>query len=583
MKRWTAFVLGLVLLAQISLGQTVPNKPAAEKTADKPPAKPETTPKIQWKVPRPNIVLIVADDLGFSDLGCYGSDLRTPNLDRLARRGIRFSQFYTAAQCCPTRAALLTGLYPHQTGIGHMMDDLSRPAYRGNLNQSCVTAAELLSAAGYQTMMCGKWHVTRYENAATATKINWPTQRGFEQFFGTLGDGGSYFQPPTLTRGSNPSPISPDFYYTDAISDQAGRYIEQASRLTNKPFFLYVAYTAPHWPLQARPELISRYRGKFAVGWDDIRQDRIQRQTSLGLIRREWRLSTRDSRVPMWEQAADRDWQQRRIEVYAAQVDSLDQGVGRILEKLQQYGFEQNTLVVFLSDNGASADELGTDPTGLPVAAKTRDGRPVRVGNIPGVAPGDEATFQSYGVGWANVSNTPFRGYQRSVYEGGIASPLIVSWPAIMPEAGHVVHDLAHVIDIVPTLVDAARTQYPTLMAGRDIRPMEGESLMPILFGSRRIRGPMFWEHEGNRAIRDGRWKLLARQGGPWELYDMDADRTEMNDMVKRFQVIAKDLYSEYQTWAKRVGVEPWGAQTEQPAAKPSGTFQPRRAPGTSL
>ncbi len=507
----------------------------------------------------PNIVLILADDLGYSDIGCYGSEIATPHLDRLAKEGVRFTQFYNTARCCPTRAALLTGLYPHQAGVGHMTEDQNRPGYRGNLHRECVTIAELLRAAGYQTMMCGKWHVTRY-TAQAGPKHTWPLQRGFEKFFGTIAGGGSYFNPVTLCRDNEFVAPSGEFYKKDAIAEQAAQYIDQAAR-AGRPFFLYVAFTAPHWPLHAKPADLARYRGKYASGWDVVRDQRHKRMIQLGVVRPEWPLTPRDERVRPWVEVPHRAWHERRMEVYAAQVDSLDQGVGRILEELRRTGQEHKTLVMFLSDNGACAEEIAAAWRNPVIPDKTLDGRPVQVGNDTNFLPGDADTFQSYGVPWANVSNTPFRLYKHWVHEGGIATPLICRWPSVLRGNGRLTHQVGHVIDLMPTCLEAARVKYPASFGGYRLKPLEGTSLLPILRGETLTRGMLFWEHEGNRAVRDGKWKLVARHRGPWELYDMEADRTEMNDLAAKFPALVTYMAKAYEEWAKRAGVEPWGGR----------------------
>ena len=509
--------------------------------------------------PQPNIVLIMADDLGFSDLGCYGSEILTPNLDRLAKDGLRFTQFYNCARCCPTRAALLTGLYPHQAGVGHMMDDYGRehPGYRGNLSTDCVTIAQVLQTAGYQTMICGKWHVTRLVDRE-GPKYNWPLQRGFEKFYGTIHGGGSYFDPPTLTRDDGfVRPLGADYYYTDAISQQAAEYIEQAAAV-KKPFFLYVAYTAPHWPLHAPPEVIARYRGRYANGWDALREERHKRMIALRIVKAQWPLTPRDPRVRAWQQNPYKAWQQRRMEVYAAQIDVMDRGIGRIMEKLRQLGAEQNTLVMFLADNGGCAEEIASSSKGLSISEKTRGGRAVQVGNDPNVMPGGEDTYQSYGIAWANASNTPFRLYKHWVHEGGIATPLVVRWPAVIARGGELTDQPGHVVDIMPTCLAAAKVPYPTVYRASPLPPLAGQSLLPVFQGLPRQWGPIFWEHEGNRAVRDGKWKLVSRFPGSWELYDLEVDRTEMNDLAAKFPVVVQDLSRQYEAWAKRSNVEPW-------------------------
>jgi arylsulfatase len=507
----------------------------------------------------PNIVLILADDLGFSDLGCYGSEMLTPNLDRLARGGLRFTQFYNCGRCCPTRAALLTGLYPHQAGVGHMMDDFRRPGYRGNLNRECATIAEVLKTGGYQTMMVGKWHVTRH-NGPEGPKFNWPISRGFEKFYGTIHGAGSYFDPISLCRDDHfVHEGSETYYYTDALSDQAVQYIEGASR-AGKPFFLYVAYTAPHWPLHAPKDVLARYRGKYAAGWDALRKERYDRMISMGLIKRTWPLTPREPSVRPWELNQLKPWQQQRMEVYAAQVDVMDRGIGRIVDRLQKLGLERNTLLMFLADNGGCAEEVSETWTGPHIPAKTPSGRAVLAGNNPNIPPGGADTYQSYGIAWANASNTPFRLYKHFVHEGGIATPLIVSWPSMIRSGGSLIHEPGHVIDILPTCLDVAKLPYPRNLGGYSLAPVAGQSLLPLWQGQKRPPRPLYWEHEGNRAVRDGKWKLVARHAGPWELYDIEADRTEMNDLAAKFPAIVKDLVQQYDAWAKRSNVEPWNA-----------------------
>ena len=499
---------------------------------------------------RPNIVLIMNDDMGFSDLGCYGSEIRTPNIDRLAKEGVRFTQFYNTARCCPTRSSLLTGLYPHQTGVGHMVDNPKPfPGYTGDLNLNCVTIAEALKPAGYQTFMSGKWHVT----PVTSSKHNWPLQRGFDKYYGIIHGAADYFNPVTLTRDNDPvQPDKPDYYFTDAIAENAISYIESASK--DRPFFLYTAFTSPHWPLHAPESDIARYRGRYKDGWDALRQERRKRMIELGIIDRRWPLTPRDSRVPEWKDAPDKEWQQRRMEVYAAQIDRMDQNIGRILAALRKTGQEQNTLVLFLADNGGCAEELGPKAGGLHVPKQTRDGRPVRVGNLPAVMPGAEDTYQSYGVAWANATNTPFRLYKHWVHEGGISTPFIARWPSTIKRKNTLTKQVGHLVDVMATCVDVAGAKYP----GAPVQPMEGKSLLPTFQGKPIADRKLYWEHEGNRAIRDGKWKLVSRHPKGWELYDMEADRTELNDLSAKMPEKTAQLLRDYEAWAKRCGVVPW-------------------------
>jgi arylsulfatase len=505
---------------------------------------------------RPNIVLILADDMGFSDLGCYGGEIRTPNIDSLAHQGVRFTQFYNTARCCPTRASILTGLYPHQAGIGHMVDNPKPfPGYRGDLSRNAVTIAEALKPAGYQTLMSGKWHVT----PVTESKHNWPRQRGFDRYYGIIHGAADYFNPVTLTRDNEKEPVDkPGYYFTDAIASNAADFITSAAKKKD-PFFLYAAFTAPHWPLHALESDIARYKGRYKDGWDNLRQERLKRQVEMGIIDKRWPLTDRDPTVAPWKDAADKEWQQRRMEVYAAQVDRLDQGVGRILEALRQSGQENNTLVLFLADNGGCAEELGPKARGLHVPAKTFDGKPVKPGNIPGVMPGSEETYQSYGVPWANLSNTPFRLYKHWVHEGGIATPLIARWPGVIRRENTLTHEPGHLIDVMATCVDVAGAKYPESFNGERITPLEGKSLRPVFeTGKRTGHNAIFWEHEGNRAVRQGKWKLVSRRPGGWELYDLEADRTEMQDLAAKNPQRVSAMSALYDQWAARSQVEPW-------------------------
>ncbi len=505
---------------------------------------------------RPNIILIMADDMGFSDIGCYGGEIRTPNLDGLARRGVRFTQFYNTARCCPTRASLLTGLHAHQTGVGHMVDNPKPfPGYTGDLSRRAVTIAEVLREAGYRTAMSGKWHVT----PVTQSKHNWPLQRGFERYYGIIHGGASYFDPVTLTRGNDPvPPEGKDYYFTDAIAENAANFIGEFAP-GGQPFFLYVAFTAPHWPLHALEADIARYRNRYRDGWDALRLERHRRMIRMGLVDAKWPLTPRDPRAPAWKDAPNKEWEAMRMAVYAAQVDRMDQGIGRILAKLRETGADKNTLIMFLSDNGGCAEEINPKWKGLHIPSHTRDGRPVRVGNTPGVMPGPEDTYQSYGIPWANASNTPFRLYKHWVHEGGIATPFIASWPGFIPANNGITHQPGHIIDVMATCVEAGRARYPSEFRGEKIIPLEGRSLMPIFEGGRRPgHSEMFWEHEGNRAVRQGKWKLVSRHPEKWELYDMEADRTELNNLADKHPEKAAELAALYEKWAARAGVVPW-------------------------
>ena len=511
--------------------------------------------------PRPNIVVVLADDMGYSDIGCYGGEIETPHLDALAAGGLRFTQFYNGARCCPTRASLITGLYPHQVGVGHMTSeganegqDKGSPGYKGELSEACATLAEVLRSAGYQTLMSGKWHVGTFQGT-------WPRDRGFDRYYGILRGASNYFRPsPDKLLMLDRTPIEPpeDFYATDAFTDHAIEFLRGTEERDERPFFLYLAYTAPHWPLHAHPEDVARYRGKYLQGWDALRSARLGRMREMGILDERWALTARDA--PAWdglpeERRAELD---HRMALYAAQVDRMDQGVGRVVATLEQLGELEDTLILFLVDNGGCA-EGGNFGGGPKEQLGTRKGY-----------------MLSYGRGWANASNTPFRRYKHWVHEGGIASPLIVHWPAGIEARGELRHQVGHLVDVMATCVDVSGAEYPTERAGRAVPPMEGTSLVPALADEPLERGALFWEHEGNVAVRRGDWKLVARHGGEWELYDLAADRTETVDLAHEHPELARELQALHSRWAERCGVLPW------PPRRPAGYRpSPRAYPAT--
>jgi arylsulfatase len=512
----------------------------------------------------PNILIILNDDMGFSDIGCYGGEIETPNLDRLARGGLRYSQFYNTARCSPSRASLLTGLHPHQTGIGILTYDMGPEGYSGDLSRSCVTIAEVLKSRNYKSYLSGKWHVAK---SLTQPTDAWPLHRGFDAFFGTIIGAGSFYNPNTLTRGDqnveHEAEQDPAFFYTDAISDRAAEYIRTHRRdYPGAPFFEYVAYTAPHWPLHAHEKDIAKYKGRFDAGWDRLREERLARLVRSGIIHPAWQLTDRDPSQPPWTDAEHREWLLRCMEVYAAQVDRMDQGIGRILQALEDTGQLDDTLILFLSDNGACAEDIPEGVTAkelvdeLMIAkATTRTGEPVRFGNDPSIMPGGEDTYQSYGTAWANLSNTPFRLYKHWVHEGGIATPLIVHWPRGIEEAGGLRHHPGQLPDIMATILDVTGAAYPQEYEGHRIPACEGESLVPSFVSDPGERGPLFWEHEGNAAVRVGNWKLVRNYPGPWELYDLETDRTEMHDLAVQQPERVREMSALYAAWAKRCGV----------------------------
>ena len=530
---------------------------------------------------RPNIVLIMSDDMGYSDLGCYGGEIQTPNLNKLAAGGLRFTQFYNTGRCCPTRASLLTGLYPHQAGVGWMMTDRGFDGYRGELNNRCVTIAEAVKPAGYTTYAVGKWHVTKHIQPE-GPKFNWPLQRGFDRFYGTITGAGSFYDPGTLTRDN--SMISPfadpeyqpdQYYYTNAISDHAIRFIsEHKEQQADKPFFMYVAYTCAHWPMHALEKDIAKYHGKYNKGYAAYRKARFARMKELGLIGSDWELSPQKGN---WKNVKHKEWEAACMEVYAAMIDNMDQNIGRIVETLKATGNYENTLILFLQDNGGCQETVGRKGDGkrpaeatLPPIAKEavrldivpkqdRAGVPTLQG--PNVMPGPAETYIAYGINWANVSNTPFREYKHFVHEGGISTPLIAHWPKGISRKGELEPQPGHLIDIMATCVDLAQANYPAKASGHPIQPMEGVSLTPAFSGkSLGRKEPIFWEHEGNRAIRAGRWKLVAKENQPWELYDMETDRTEMHDLTAKFPERVAEMSHQWDTYAKRAAVLPLGA-----------------------
>jgi len=490
--------------------------------------------------PRPNVIIIMADDMGFSDVGCYGSEIHTPNIDRLAAEGVRFTQFYNTARCCPTRASLLTGLYPHQAGIGHMVGDYGYPGYRGFLSDRCVTIAEVLRKAGYATLMSGKWHVGE-------KRPHWPCDRGFERYFGLISGGSNYWR---LDKGRqmalDNTPYTPPetFFMTDAFADHAVQFIDAHGR-GEKPFFLYLPFTAPHWPLHAHPQDVAKYKSKYMIGWDELRRRRHKRMIELGLVDARWRLTPRDTQAKAWADVENKADLDLKMAVYAAQIDRMDQGIGRVLAKLRELKIERNTLVMFLADNGGCAERVDRGKKGVP--------------------PGPADSFLSYGLPWANASNTPFRRYKHWVHEGGISTPLVARWPDVI-KPDQMTHQPGHLIDLMATCVDVAGATYPKTRNGKPITPLEGKSLLPIFQGkTRKGHDAIYWEHEGNRAVRQGKWKLVARhpgrrarRPGPWELYDLEADRTELNDLAGTHPEKVGQLAAVYDAYAERAAVRPW-------------------------
>ncbi len=532
----------------------------------------------------PNIILIMGDDMGYSDIGCYGGEINTPNLDALAAAGIRFTQFYNTARCCPTRASLLTGLYPQQAGVGHMVNDRGTPAFQGDLSDQAVTIAEALKGAGYSTYMSGKWHVTPYiiENP---DKKNWPRQRGFDRFFGMISGAGSLYDPRSLTLENEYVAPREGFYCTTDFTNYGVQYIEEHS--SENPFFLYLAYTAAHWPMHAPAEAIAKYKGYYDEGWDALRQKRYERMKEIGLIKPSWTLTPRDSFVAPWSDTiADKAWELANMEVYAAMVEEMDKGIGQIVASLERKGELENTLIFFLQDNGACAEELqwvraqpdekdlipmqpGELQTQM-VPTITRDGKPIKV--MKEAWPGPPEGYTAYGLNWANASNTPFREYKHWVHEGGIATPLIAHWPAGISDKGVFRTTPTHLIDIMATCVAVGGGDYPDSYNGQAIQPMEGKSLLPVFAADQLDREAIYWEHEGNRAVRMGKWKLISKASkkksflwdkvdelalSDWELYDMEEDRTETQNIAATHPDLVSQMADMWLAWGKRTGIVP--------------------------
>lgn len=539
---------------------------------------------------KPNVVFVLADDMGFSDLGCYGGEIRTPSIDRLAASGLRYTQMYNSARCCPSRAALLTGLHPHQAGIGWMdFGGIGSPRtpgvfrgwlerrgrYQGWLDPATATIAEVLRPAGYRTMLSGKWHVAGNVNRDELHLFDprrpeppvTPTQRGFDEFFGLLNGADSYFVPSMVMDGDEVVDVDRgDFYLTDAITDRAVDMIRRATA-DDVPFFCLVAYTAPHWPLQALEEDIARYESTYRSGWDVTRAERHERLRDFGLLDPRWSIAPRDPDSYAFEGARYPEWEALRMAVYAAQVDRMDQGVGRIVDALTAAGAFDDTVVMVCSDNGGCSELLKEDAEGDDVrryGGTTRDGRVIQVGNRPDLAPGGADTFMSYDLPWANASNSPFRRYKSWVHEGGISTPFIVHWPSGIAEPGLRRAPL-HFIDVLPTLAELAGAPLPTERDGLELPTAQGESFVSTFASDdwRRARD-LWFEHEGNRALRDETWKLVSRFPDSWELYQIEDDRTEMRDLAGAEPARLRRMISSWEERAGQVGVrsdldEVWG------------------------
>ena len=490
---------------------------------------------------KPNIIIVLVDDMGFSDIGCYGGEIETPNLDRLAAKGLRFTQFYNSGRCCPTRASLMTGRHPHQVGIGHMTEPPGSPLgitgpYQGYLNDNCVTIAEVLRGAGYHTMMSGKWHLGMH------LKKSWPLQRGFDRYYGCLSGACNYFKPGGgrgITLDNEPVGTDKDFYATDSFTDTACRFITEASLKDDRPFFLYLAYNAPHWPLNSKWEEYLKYKGRYTGGWEDLMRTRLAKQEAIGLF--DGNIKPAPHVGPKWASlgARQRENLDAIMAAYAGCIDSIDQNIGKLTRHLDTLGRLDNTVIFFLSDNG-SCQEGGRFGKGTEAMIKNPP-----LETVGGVR---------LGLAWANASNTPFRLYKHFVHEGGACTPMIAYWPSGIPKgrAGSFVRQTAYLPDFMATCVDLAGATYP-----RSAPPCEGTSMVPLLKGGTQPIhvDPIFWEHEGNAAMRWGKWKLVREYKKPWELYDIEADRAEMNDLAKKETEKAAAMIKLWTTWARANGV----------------------------
>jgi arylsulfatase A-like enzyme len=495
---------------------------------------------------KPNMIVILADDMGFSDLGSFGSEIHTPNLDRLAGEGLKITQFYNSGRCCPSRAALLTGLYPHQAGVGDMVQDKGSPAYQGYLSEHCVTIAQLLKTVGYHTIVSGKWHVGLVSSALAHN-------RGFDKSFTMQNNGSSYFNSDPiyndgrkvtfLLNGKEIQRQDTSKYLTQAITDFALKSLDEVKSDPN-PFFLYLTYNAPHWPIQALPEDIAKYKGKYLKGWDKLRAERFRKQQELGIIKQEWPLSEKYDQVPDWDELKDseKDFWDMRMAIYAAMIDRMDHEIGRVLAKLKELKKDKNTVILFVSDNGGSGDTVKDW-----AYVSQKNGAPGSVGNI-----------DSYYPPWGNVSNTPFKLFKKNTHEGGIATPFIAWYPGVV-KPGTVSDHIGHVIDIMPTCLDLAKVNYPKEFNSKTLTPLEGKSLVHVFRNqSAPEHKALFWEHEGSRAIRKGDWKLVAEINQPWELYNLKSDRSETKNLAGQYPQKVKEMEEEYMEWAKKVGVVDW-------------------------
>jgi arylsulfatase len=499
---------------------------------------------------RPNIVLIIADDMGYSDLGCYGGEIETPTLDQLASTGIRFTNYYVQNMCWPTRASLLTSLYPKTA--------LAAGSASQGFRSNALLLPEALREAGYKSYMTGKWHLSDPEkpNGPSA-----PHKRGFDRTYATYHGTTDFFAPADLNENGEDRTYewkdNPDFYYTDAITDYSIKFLKEHPK--ENPFFIYVSYNAAHWPLHAKPEDIEHYKGRFSEGWDKLRTRRHAGMKKLGVVDPSWEISPRNPQVPAWRDEEHPAWQERRMEVYAAQITCMDRNIARIVKQVKESGQQDNTIFLYQHDNGGCHVEYTPERTGSWTKPITTDGKktPIIPGNLPHIMPGPQSTWQSYGYGWANLSNTPFRLFKQHDHEGGTRSPLIMSWPAGIQKslAGGVSNELIHVIDMMPTLLDLAGLS-PESLAGK--LPFEGNSFLSVLKGAPQNWQPhneLYWEHSKGKAARIDGWKLVSENRKPWELYHINQDGTELNNLAADMPEKVAELERKHSEWDKRTNL----------------------------
>jgi arylsulfatase A-like enzyme len=512
---------------------------------------------------RPNIVIILADDLGYSDIGCYGGEIHTPNLDKLASQGVRFSSFYNCARSCPTRASLLTGLYPHEVGV---------PGMGQTLNKNAATIAEVLVKNGYHTGMVGKWHLSetkalpdpdkqllwlshRFDSSRFAPIESYPCNRGFEEHWGIIWGVVNYYDPFSLVHNEKEiKEVPADFYMTNFITEKSIALIDQFTK-DDKPFFLYVAETAPHWPLHALPEDIAKYKGAYDEGWDVLRKKRYERTLKLGIIDSIAAPMSINESKKLWEDCKDKAWESKHMEAHAAMVDRMDQGIGRIIAELKATGEYDNTIIIFLADNGASP-ERGYKP-GFDRPGQTRKGEDIVFSYQHYDRPGDQKTWGYIGDAWAGAVNSPFRYWKKESYEGGICTPLIIYWPKGLKGLENTINrGVGHVMDILPTCLELAEAKYPVKINGEATNPPEGKSLLPLLRHEiKSTHNTIFWEHEGGRAARAGDWKISALNGSPWELFNMATDRTETKNLAAENPSKVNEIAGLWNEWAKRMKI----------------------------